>query len=196
MTCLALLECELAASVEEKNAYSTAHDAPNNTCQHARSLWDLQHWHESLHLICKGPCYIRKLEVDTMLSTLDTFSVSMKLSRVPKKISIKTGCIFDPHERISGLLVLDWEGCKSPQMHCNVLYSATYASSYVTGDEHACIYQCPPSLTLAMACRSLAGFQSGSHSTSLFAPMMLRPTPPALLDNSSTKLGCCSNTQV
>lgn len=48
------------------------------------------------------------------------------------------------------------------------------------------------SLTKAITCLSLAGFQSGSNKTSRFPPIKLRPQPPALLlkrnANSSYKM--------
>ena len=40
---------------------------------------------------------------------------------------------------------------------------------------------CPSLHTLAIAWSSLAGFQSGSNITSLFAPIKFKPQPPALL---------------
>ena len=39
---------------------------------------------------------------------------------------------------------------------------------------------CPSLHTLAMACRSVAGFQSMSYKTSLLAPIRFSPVPPAL----------------
>mmetsp|Transcript_2581 Transcript_2581/g.7778 ORF Transcript_2581/g.7778 Transcript_2581/m.7778 type:complete len:210 (+) Transcript_2581:821-1450(+) len=39
----------------------------------------------------------------------------------------------------------------------------------------------------AMACRSFAGFQSGSYMTSRLAPMRLRPHPPALEESRKAK---------
>ena len=45
---------------------------------------------------------------------------------------------------------------------------------------------CPSLQILAMACRSMAGFQSESYSTKRFAPIRFKPAPPALVDSRQT----------
>ena len=47
--------------------------------------------------------------------------------------------------------------------------------------------RCPSLQTLAMACTSVAGFQSMSKRRILDAPIRLRPVPPALELNNKTK---------
>ena len=50
---------------------------------------------------------------------------------------------------------------------------------------------CPSLHTRAMAWSSLAGFQSGSNITRRFAPIRLRPHPPALLLSMKINSGLC-----
>mmetsp|Transcript_9560 Transcript_9560/g.24432 ORF Transcript_9560/g.24432 Transcript_9560/m.24432 type:complete len:275 (+) Transcript_9560:1666-2490(+) len=45
---------------------------------------------------------------------------------------------------------------------------------------------CPMRCARSMACKSICGFQSLSYSTKWFAPMRLRPAPPARVDNRKT----------
>merc|ERR1719341_703084 len=47
---------------------------------------------------------------------------------------------------------------------------------------------CPSLHTLAMACRSVAGFQSMSYKTSLLAPIRFSPVPPALELSRNTRM--------